>query len=198
MFSFALSLYFFINSAFFNLQKIEVNGYSTVPQEDIIKLSGVTVRTNLFKIDIQDAITKIEMHPVVKSATISRKLPHTLVIHITERTPVAVVVGEDGYLAVDVEGIYVKKVDDLPNLNLPVISGLTVKENTDPGIDLTTPGLEAALQLIRLMEEPFLKNVAEIQAASPQSLTLKMLQGVEIRFGEPENIEHKLKLIKEL
>lgn len=198
LFSFALSLYFFINSAFFALKKIEVSGCNTVPQEEIIKLSGVALGTNLFKVDVRNAIAKIEMQPVVKTVTISRKLPHTLVLHITERTPAAVVVGNDGYLAVDIEGKYVKKVDDLLDLNLPVISGITVKKDTSPGADLTTPGLNAALQLIRLMEEPFLKNVTEIQAASPQSLTLKMLQGVEIRFGEPENIEQKLKIIREL
>lgn len=198
LFSMALSLYFFLNSAFFALKKIEVNGCNTVPKELIIELSALAPGTNLFKLDVHDAVAKIEMHPVIKSVIISRKIPHTVVLQITERTPVALVVGHDCYLAVDVEGKYIKQMNDLLDLNLPVISGVTVKENSGPGTNLSSPGLDAALQLVSLMEEPFLKNVTEIQAATPQSLTLKMLQGVEIRFGEPKNIDWKFEIIKEL
>ncbi len=198
LFCFALSFYFFINSAFFNVKKVEVSGCQTVSEEQVIELSGLTVGTNLLKIDAKGAISKIVMHPVIKKVQVSRKIPHTLELKVTERTPVALVVGNDGYLAVDIEGIYLKQVDDLLNLHLPVVSGLSIEERASPGADLTTAGLQAALQLIEVMDQTFLENVAEIKASSPYTLTLKMLQGVEIRFGEPEEIERKLQLIQEL
>ena len=198
LFCFALSSYFFINSAFFNVKKIEVSGCQTVSEEQVTDLSGLAVGTNLFKIDARGAISKIAMHPMIKTVQVSRKIPHTVVLKVTERTPAALVVGNDSYLAVDIEGIYLKRVDDLLNLHLPVVSGLSIEESVSPGANLTTSGLHAALQLIELMDSTFLENVAEIKAASPYSLTLKMLQGVEIRFGEPEEIERKLQLIQEL
>lgn len=198
LFCFLLSFYFFINSAFFNLQKIKVSGCSTVAEDTVIKLSGLALGTNLLKIDAHEVVKKIEMHPVIKTVHVSRKFPHTLVLQVEERIPVALVVGSDGYLAIDSEGIYIQQVQDLLNFNLPVISGISLKEGITLGTDLTTSGLEAALQLLRVMDQEFLKSVAEIKAASPYSLTLKMLQGVEIRFGEPEEIERKLQIIQEL
>jgi cell division protein FtsQ len=198
LFCLLLSFYFFINSAFFNLQKMEVRGCSTIDEETVIKLSGLTLGTNLFKIDAQKAITKLELHPVIKTVHISRKIPHTLVLEVKERIPIALVVGSGEYLAIDVEGIYIKQVDDLLNFNLPVISGIPLKENIPLGANVTTPGLESALQLLRLMEKKFLENVTEINATTPYNLTLKMLQGVKINFGEPEEIERKLQLIQEL
>jgi len=199
VFCLSLSLYFFLNSAFFNLRNIEVTGCQTIPEKQVIDLSGLALGTNLFHLDTSVALQKIELHPVVKTARIYRRLPHTLLIKVEERVPVALVVGAGCYLAVDSEGIYLRKGEDLLNeLTLPVISGLKVEENVSPGANLTTLGLEAALTLIKEMDETFLKNVAEIKAASPYSLTFNMLQGVEIRFGEPEDVERKLGLIKEL
>jgi cell division protein FtsQ len=198
LFSILLSAYFFINSAFFNLQKIEVSGCTTIAEDTVLKLSGVVLGTNLFKIDKEQIQAKAEMHPVIKTVHVFRKPPHTLELQVEERTPIALVVGTDGYLAIDDEGIFIQQVADLLNMNFPVISGITLEGSTSLGADLSTPGLESALQLLRLMDKEFLEGVAEIKAASQYSLTLKMLQGVEIRFGEPENIEQKLQIIKEL
>jgi cell division septal protein FtsQ len=117
---------------------------------------------------------------------------------VNERIPIALVVGSGEYLVIDEEGIYIKQVDDLLNFNLPVISGITLNEEISLGDNLTTSGLESALQLLRLMDKSFLENVTEINATTSYNLTLKMLQGVKIHFGEPEEIERKLQLIQEL
>ena len=198
LFSILLSAYFFINSAFFNLQKIKVSGCTTIAEDTVLKLSGVVLGTNLFKIDKEQIQSKVEMHPVIKAVQIFRIIPHTIDLQVEERTPIALVVGTAGYLAIDDEGVFIQQVDDLLNMNFPVISGIMIQGSTSLGDNLSTPGLESALQMLRSMDKEFLEGVAEIKAASQYSVTLKMLQGVEIRFGEPENIEQKLKIIKEL
>ena len=48
------------------------------------------------------------------------------------------------------------------------------------------------------MDKSFLVNVAQIVAPTPESLALKTVQGVEIRFGKPEDLERKLHLIQTL
>ena len=198
LFCLLLSFYFFINSAFFNLQKIEVKGCATIEEETVKDLSGLTLGTNLFKIDRQEAITKLELHPVIKTARVSRKIPHTLLLEVEERIPIALIVGNGEYLVIDAEGIYLKQVDDLIDFNLPVISGISLSEQVSLGENLTTLELDSALQLLRLMDESFLENVAEIKATTSYNLTLKMLQGVKIHFGSAEEIERKLQIIQEL
>ncbi len=198
LFLISLAGYYFLNSAFFALQQIEVTGNTTISQETIVRQSGVAPGVNLFKIDTQGVIRKIQMLPSVKKVEVKRRLPHTLVLQITERTPIALVVSPDGFLQVDDEGIYIKRVQDFKDLHLPVVSGVPLENNLGPGTRLEKPGLSAALRLIQMMDKVLKENVTEIIAPSPQTITLKTLQGVEIRFGEPEEMDRKMKIIEEL
>ncbi|MDD2400607.1 MAG: FtsQ-type POTRA domain-containing protein [Clostridia bacterium] len=193
------SLYFFINSALFNLKSVKIDGCCIATHEEVLKLSGLTLGTNLFKIDLQELNDKVKMHPIIKSLIVRREYPNILNITVTERSPVALIVGDGAYFAVDIEGICIRKVQNLQELNFPVISGVVVGgKEQKPGMDLSTSGLEAALELIHCMDKVFLANIAEIEASSAYSLTIKTIQGVEIRFGEPTELERKFKIIEEL
>lgn len=193
-----LAAYFFIHSAFFAVAKLEVKGNAALPADGIIQQSGLTLGVNIFKVNTREAVQKLSVNPAIKKVNISRRMPATLIIQVTERIPVALVVGQNGFVAVDGEGVYIKKLTDLQGLRLPVISGIPINENERPGNSIKTPGLGSALQLIKLMDKTFLDNVAEIMAPTPQSLSLKTLQGVEVRFGEPVELERKMKLIQQL
>lgn len=193
-----LASYFFINSPFFSLKFIQVQGNEVLAADKIIELSGLSPGINLFKTDNSEVMAKLKMHPSIKKVELTRKLPSTLTISITERTPVALVVGQDGFIVVDDEGVYIKKITDLQGVHLPLISGVEVDKNLRPGSNISTPGLEASLKLISLMDQILQENVSEIIAPSPYSLSLKTIQGVEVRFGEPVELERKVKLIQEL
>lgn len=193
-----LAAYFFIHSAYFSLQEIKVTGNKTLTADQVVELSGLSQGLNIFQVDTQSAVLKIEMHPSVKKAEVSRRIPATLVCKISERNPVALVVGQDGFLVIDEETIYIQKVSDIQSLQLPIISGVQVDPNLRPGSSLRTEGLNTALELITMLDKEFLKNVAEIIAPSSLSLTLKTIQGVEVRFGEPVDLTRKIKLMQSL
>lgn len=193
-----LAAYFFLHSAFFSVAKLEVKGNAALPADTIIGQSGLVTGVNIFKADTQGAAQKIALNPMVKKVEIKRRIPSTLKIVITERAPVALVVGQDGFIVVDGEGFYLRRVNDLQGMQLPLISGVQVSVNDRPGVTLNSPGLLSALELIRLMDKTFLDNVAEIMAPSSHSLSLKTLQGVEVLFGEPVDLERKTHVIQEL
>lgn len=198
LFCLFLSGYFFLNSAFFNLREIEVRGCQLADEQAIEKLSGLTKGTNLFKINKREIIAGVELHPLIKTVHLTRRIPHTVILEIEERLPFAILVGEGEYLVVDVEGVCLKQVEDLQEFNLPLISGLTVPAELTLGEELTEAGLGVALELLNSLEEGFLAEIAEIDASTPYNLTLKMLQGVVINFGSLEGIERKLQIIREL
>lgn len=193
-----LTTYFFIHSAFFSVQNIEVEGNTALQRERIIETSGLNYGTNIFSMDTNEAILKIKMYPSVKEVMIKRKLPNTLQISVDERVPLALVVGQNGFIIVDNEGIFLKKVTDLKDLNMPVISGIPVDDSGRPGSSIMTPSLDAALKVAELMNETLRENVTEIMAPSPLSLTLKTVQGVKVLFGEPNDFERKVKLMEKL
>lgn len=193
-----LAAYFFIHSAYFSLKDIEVTGNKTLSADQVIELSGLSMGENIFRVDAQSVALKIEMHPSVKKTVISRQIPSTLIVKIAERSPVALVVVQDGFVIVDQDTFYIQKVNDIQDLQLPIISGVKVDSSLRPGTSIGTEGLNTALKLITLLDEDFLKNVAEIVAPSSLSLTLKTIQGVEVRFGEPVQLERKIKLMQSL
>ena len=187
-----------MNSAYFSLQNINIYGNSTLSAEKAIELSGLHRGSNLFKLNTGEAAAKIKLHPSVKEVKIKRKLPQTLDIEIWGRTPIALVPAQSGFIVVCEEGVYIQKINALQGLKLPIISGVTIREDVFPGSNIATAGLVSALTLIKIMDKTFLENVAEIVAPTPESLSLKTVQGVEIKFGKPEDLERKISLIQNL
>jgi len=194
-----LAGYFFINSAFFALQYINIEGNTALSDEEIIEQTGLALGTNLFRLDVNAATVKIEMYPVIKNVEIKRELPGTISVVVTERITVARVIAQDGFVEVDNEGVYLQKTTEYGGSDqLPVISGVALQEQDRPGTKLNSPGLATALKLIELMDRSILESVAEIIAASPESLSLKTIQGVEVRFGKPEELERKIQIMQQL
>ncbi|MDX9871669.1 MAG: FtsQ-type POTRA domain-containing protein [Clostridia bacterium] len=193
-----LAAYFFLNSAYFSVVHFEVSGSFLLPAEEVLNLSGLNPGANIFKLDTREAVTKIETHPYIKKAAITRKLPQTLLINVEERFARAFVLGKGEFLIVDPEGIILEKTTELKERTYPIISGVSLKEGPLPGENILTPGLKAALALVDILDEKFLSNVSEIVAATPESMILKTKQGVQIRFGPPEDLERKISLIREL
>lgn len=193
-----LAAYGFMNSAFFSVKGLEVEGNTVLTAEEIIQLSELAPGTNIMKVQTADAVSRLELHPSIKRAAIKRKLPNSLIINIIERSPLALVVGQGGFIAVDEEGYYIKKINDLQDNKMPIISSVSVDDNVRPGQRLETSGLTAAINLIKLVKTEFLVHIAEVIAPSQYSLTLKTVSGVEVRFGEPVDIERKIQIMEKL
>lgn len=198
LFSCLLAFYCFINSSFFAIRHYQIEGNTRMTKEQVVEQAGLITGTNIFRANIQQATERMTLLPSMKNVAIRRKVPGTILIKITERDPVALVVSQGGFIVVDDEGVCLETIAELQDLQLPVISGVSTVEAYRPGSRMDTPGLNAALQLIARMDKALLENVAEIIAPSPLSLTLKTLQGLEIRFGEPVELERKVKTMEDL
>ncbi len=193
-----LATYFFLNSPYFSLQHIDVHGTKVLEVQEIIELSGLQPGINIMQLDAAEAAKRIAVHPKIKQITAQRRLPSTLVLTITEREPVALVVGQDGFIAVDEEAVYLEKVSDLANWHFPLINGVPLDPGLKVGDSIEAGGLKSALQLIVSLDQDFLQYVAEINAPSDLSVSLKTIQGVEVRFGEPTDLERKIGLMQSL
>lgn len=193
-----LAAYTFMHSSYFSISRIDVVGNEQIMPEEIIKQSGLTLGTNLFQVNTAEALHKLVLNPLLKQAEIKRGLPSRLVVTVSERKAVAFLVGKNGLMEIDDEAVYLKNINKAQDIQLPIISGVLLTGNELPGAKLSTPGLMSALALIKHMDKVFFDNVAEIIAPTANSLTLRTLQGVEIRFGEAVDLERKVKTIQEL
>jgi cell division protein FtsQ len=101
----------------FVLENILVEGNHFVGSKEILQLAKIESKKHLFEIDLLAVESRIERHPLVKKATVSRRLPGSIVVNICEREPLAELDG----LAVDYEGkrltkLSIKTLDVLPEI----------------------------------------------------------------------------------
>lgn len=75
---------------FFRVDHIEVEGANRYTAQEIIDATGIEMRENLFLINKNQAVIQVKNQlPYVNEISIRRQLPDTLVVTITESTPVA-------------------------------------------------------------------------------------------------------------
>jgi cell division protein FtsQ len=141
-------------SEFFQITSIRIEGARRLDKQQILELSGVTIKTNLLGMSVSGVKKKIEAHAWVRIAEIDRDLPSDLIIKIQERIPVALLNTEKGLFFVDKSGVAFAEANPPEELDYPVITGLENKlaslseagSKGEPGGDAR---LEQALRFIQ-------------------------------------------------
>jgi hypothetical protein len=151
----AASIYGVANSSAFRFEAVRIEGATYTPSDDVeAALDGVRGQ-NLFVIRTAPLEAEVASLRTVRAATISVRLPDTLVVDVAERVPILVwQVGARRYLA-DVDGnLFARLEDDAPEAaeRLPVVedrraasAGLSV------GSTLAAVDLDAARRLASLV-----------------------------------------------
>jgi len=84
-----LALKYFIGSQIYKLKHIEVKGLKTLTREEIIKVSGLSINENIFRIKAADAKKCLKNISRIDTIEIIKNYPDTVVIEVKERVPVA-------------------------------------------------------------------------------------------------------------
>jgi len=104
----------------FAVKEVEITGAKHTPRAALASLTAGYTGTNLFKIDIARVQNDLRGLSWVNRIDIEKKLPNTLRINVTERTPVALVRTGDRIQYVDEQGVTFAELsaevgdDDLP------------------------------------------------------------------------------------
>ncbi len=79
----------YFQSPLSHIKNINVSGNELYSTEEIKKMSGLTQKTNIWKVNKKGTATRIEKLPEIKSASIRVKLPNTVTIKVTEHKRIA-------------------------------------------------------------------------------------------------------------
>ncbi len=194
----SLGLALFLRSSFFSVQEVMVQGLKLSPESDILKLANGVQGQNLLLFDHKALKHKILLHPLVQSVQFQRKLPQTLVIVVTERTPVALVVVPKGVVEVDAEGIFLRRLESWPKTDQPVLTGIDLRDTVGPGQNLENPSLTAALNLLGQAPPELLAQIGELHVNPTQQMTIYLNSGVEVRLGQANDWKTKLNALFQL
>ena len=142
--------FIFSLSGFFTIDSVIVKGNSHYTYEEIINMGHVEKGRNIFyHAQIEEITEYLTNNPYIKNAVVSRRLPSTLVITVTERAEKLAVKYDDDYLVMDETGILLRKTNTTPMITMlegVVVSKIKLGEKIG-----TTDGkkMDRALKLIK-------------------------------------------------
>jgi len=112
------NFYEIASDAGFKLETVIIKGNTHIEQKEIVATLNADVGTPLFAVSLKNSYQKLKENSWIKNLSVMRKLPNTIVIHITERTPIAIWQHEKKLALIDFEGNIVDTscIEDFPNL----------------------------------------------------------------------------------
>jgi cell division protein FtsQ len=158
--------------------RIEVTGTQVLRPDQVRAAAQVTSGTPLARLDLDAVADRVERLSPVKTAAVSREWPSTLIIAITERTPVAAVPLGKVYALLDATGVAYFQVTGKP-AKLPLVK----LAQPGPG-DLTT---RSALEVLAALTPQLRSRLVSLVADSPTRIRLELAGAKVIIWGDSAN-----------
>ena len=115
--------------AHWRLEQVIVEGHKRTDTKAIMEALNITKGQEMNTISLSEKRVRLLRLPWIKDVVVERHLPDTLIIRITEKTPIALWQNNQMYLPLD-EGGYPIKDDKLLPADLILVVGSDAPENT--------------------------------------------------------------------
>lgn len=171
-------------SKWFIAQDVTVTGNSRLTVDQISLVAAVPIGNSLMSINTAAITAQLTALPEIKVATVERGWPHTILIKVTERTPIAVAATMSGFNLIDSEG-HNAGVVAAPPAGLLVISAEPDSKAMLGAID-TLAAIPSQWQLIGLA------------AATQDNIVATLSSGAVITFGSGERAADKVEVAQAL
>jgi cell division protein FtsQ len=112
----------------FGIKTVGLSGNARLARGEVIEQGGIELGKNLFSFDVRATEEKLLKNPWVASAKVTRELPNTLKVELTERKAAAVVALGERLFLVTKEGEPFKEVKPDDPTDFPVVTGVTAGE----------------------------------------------------------------------
>ncbi|RKX44619.1 MAG: hypothetical protein DRP64_06190 [Verrucomicrobia bacterium] len=135
----------------FEIQHLVISCDGKLTEDRIREYTGLAEGMNLFAVKFKEIEKGMEKVPVVESIYLERKLPHTLIVKVKERLPVARVAGKQTRrypFVVDRYGVVLPPRQSAATL--PLIKGLD--DDLRLGLPAAHPDVKTALKIIALCD----------------------------------------------
>jgi len=171
-------------SRLFLIEDLKVVGTHRLKADRVMQMANVHIGEPLISVNPKSISNNLSKIPQIKSARVERGWPHSVLITVTERSPVAVVKWGKGFSLIDDEGMLAGKIDHQPK-KMRLISA---KPNT--------AAMKSAVQIALAI--PAKWKVARISAANSNSVIVDLTQGQSIAFGSGDQAKLKIKVVGSL
>jgi cell division protein FtsQ len=157
---------------YFHLRDVRVEGISELTRADVLRTAGLESSTNVFHLDAPRIDAALEADPWILHADVERHLPGTVVVLITERTPIAVALRGTRSDAVAADGVV------LPGAALEGLPQIRASLG-----DLSDADRTAAAEALAAMTPILRSRVASVVALLDDELTMQLSGGLSVLYG---------------
>lgn len=180
----ALYLVFF--SSTLSVQGVEVEGTQTLTEEQVRDVADVPLGGPLATVDLDRIAYRVRSLAVVKSAEVTRKWPHDVLIEIVERQPVAVVDIAGELHNLDAEGVVFNTFKRAPQ-GLPLVKA-------ESGVD--SEALAEGAAVVGALPDEIAGKVEYAEVVSVDQITLRLRDGRTVVWGSSEQSGEKAEVLE--
>ncbi len=185
-------------TVFFKIKNIAVAGSEHYDDRSLIISSGILLEENMFRLKDQQIKEKlIEEYSYISKVKIRRKLPDTIVLEITEATPIGAIDAGAGYTLISEEGRVLECNTPVLPEEMPIVMGFS-EETPEQGSYLVEEDSENVRRMRLVMEAAKKTGFSYfnvIDLSDPYDLKLYYQDVFEIILGTDSNLEYKMELI---
>jgi len=175
-----------VASPLFRARSIEVSGASHLDRSQVLRLAGLAPGVNVLWLDTGAATQRLEGDRWIAAASVTRSLPSTVRISVTERVPAAEVKVGPRWALVAADGTVLDRVSADPGL---------------PLLEMTLGNrhrLGAPASVVGAMS-PWLRSRVRSVVPDPNgSLVVELSSGIRVLFGSPSDVDVKDQALAEI
>ncbi|MEY9963735.1 cell division protein FtsQ [Streptacidiphilus sp. MAP12-16] len=180
-------------SSVLDVRKVTVSGTSVLTADQVLAAAAVPLGGPLERLDTGAVQARVlRALPRVARAEVSTSLPHTVLVRITERVPVAAVKGADGrYTQVDAGGVRFAT-GSTPPPGVPVVE-LALSEAGKAGLQNFPEQVlvASAVDVAKALPASVAKQTRSVVVHSFDDLELQLASGSRVLWGSSERDSRK-------
>ncbi|MGV8123247.1 MAG: cell division protein FtsQ/DivIB [Candidatus Xenobiia bacterium LiM19] len=198
---FVIAQVIFINSDFFKLRSIEINGIDRVTHKEILDAASLPWGANIMYLNVDVFTAKIKKMLWIKQVTLNKTYPGGVHIDVKERVPVVKVAGKkqpERWFSVDDEGVVLAEVPRDDGKGLP---HLVVDEPVQVGSLIERSKVDNITKFYTWLSSDMNKKISDFMIGEDYLISFHYFltdHMIEVKLGKLEDMNTKIEVFQKI
>lgn len=189
----ALVLWFIAFSSVMKISSVNIEGNNLISSDDLRAAAKVDTSMTLARTDTAEIALNVAAVPQIESVQVRRSWPRTLTISVNERDALGWFYRDGRFRIFDENGVVFNRTRKEPKKLIEI--------RHSGGADTiakATASTAAVISILADQNPALVDKVSYVQVKGPDSITLHITDGTQVRWGNAERSEEKLAVLRVL